>query len=197
VALDSKAQMRAKYNWWESDSDVALMESARQNKAHANYLLAKHGQLDEQSRQKINFRLYTAMLELTVETATIPFSLVRAPAELLEGAVGTGVRSFGAAKNTTRVGRWMSEAEHTAMMDTGRVVESQLKGVTSVSSPPNPTAWVSKSNASPAFVEFDIPSPALQASDGVWGKIYGPNSMFGPKLGITEMPPATNIIRVK
>ncbi len=91
----------------------------------------------------------------------------------------------------------MSEAEHAAMTNTGRVVESNLKGITSVSSPPNPTARVPKGNGSPVFTEFDIPSSALRASDGVWGKIYGPNSLFGPKLGITEMPPATNILRVK
>jgi hypothetical protein len=32
---------------------------------------------------------------------------------------------------------------------------------------------------------------------GVWGKIWGPNSIWGPKLGITEMPTATNISRLK
>jgi hypothetical protein len=44
------------------------------------------------------------------------------------------------------------------------------------------------------FVQFDIPSSALNASDGVTGKIFGPNSIFGPKLGITEMPSASNIV---
>ena len=96
-----------------------------------------------------------------------------------------------------RACRWMSEAEFKGMQSSGRVVESELKGVTSVSSPPNPTAWVPKSNGSPIFAEFDSPSSAVKATDGVWGKIYGPNSVFGPKLGITEMPPATNIIQVK
>jgi RHS repeat-associated protein len=83
------------------------------------------------------------------------------------------------ANSVSRVGRWMSETEFQAMQNSGRVVESQLKGITSVSSPPNPTAWVPKGNGSPAFAEFDIPSSSLRASDGVWGKIYGPNSIFG------------------
>lgn len=113
------------------------------------------------------------------------------------GAVAGLGRSSLAANNTTRVGRWMSEAEHGAMLDTGRVIESRLNGVTSVSSPPNPAAWVPKGGGSPIFAEFDIPSSALRASDGSWGKIWGPNSIFGPKLGITEMPPATNITPFK
>jgi len=113
------------------------------------------------------------------------------------GAISDFDRASLAANSTTRVGRWMSEAEHGAMMDTGRVVESRLNGVTSVSSPPNPAAWVPKGNGSPVFAEFDIPSSALRASDGSWGKIWGPNSIFGPKLGITEMPTATNITRLK
>jgi hypothetical protein len=40
------------------------------------------------------------------------------------------------------------------------------------------------------------PYPQLSSitPDGVTGKIFGPNSIFGPKLGITEMPEATNIL---
>lgn len=45
------------------------------------------------------------------------------------------------------------------------------------------------------LVEFNIPANALRASDGVTGKIFGPNSIFGPKLGISEMPTATEILQ--
>jgi len=99
----------------------------------------------------------------------------------------------GAAKGTVRVGRWMSEAELTAMQQSGRVVESRLNGVTSVTSPPNAMKWLTQTEGT-HFVEFSIPKDALRATDGVTGKIFGPNSIFGPKLGITEMPAATDIV---
>lgn len=92
-----------------------------------------------------------------------------------------------------RVGRWMSEAELAAMQKTGRVVESQLNGVTSVTSPPNAQAWMRQTDGT-HFVEFNVAKDALRATDGVTGKIFGPNSIFGPKLGIKEMPVATNIV---
>lgn len=86
----------------------------------------------------------------------------------------------------------MSKAEHEEMVDTDRVVESNRNGVTSITTPPNATEWIKQTDGS-RFVEFDVPSSAVRANDGVTGKIFGPNSIFGPKLGITEMPPATNI----
>jgi hypothetical protein len=87
----------------------------------------------------------------------------------------------------------MSPQELKLMQAEGRVQESLLNGVTSVSVPPNPTAWNAAGEGS-VFAEFDVPSSAVRnISPNGWGKIYGPNSIFGPKLGITEMPPATNI----
>lgn len=91
-----------------------------------------------------------------------------------------------------RVGRWMSEAEHNAMVATGRVQESTLNGVTSVSSPPNASAWIRQTTA-PRYVEFDVPAGAVRPGVSPNAKIYGPNSIFGPRLGISEMPPALNI----
>jgi hypothetical protein len=136
--------------------------------------------------------------QVAIEFATAGFGEYISNLSTVRRLAGAGTRySIRAANNTTRVGRWMSEVEYSSMTGSGRVVESRLEGVTSVSSPPNPAAWVPKGNGSPVFVEFDIPSSALRASDGVWGKIWGPNSMWGPKIGITEMPPATNIIRLK
>lgn len=41
-----------------------------------------------------------------------------------------------------RVGRWMGESEKAQMESSGRVVESNLRGVTSVTSPPNPGLWL-------------------------------------------------------
>jgi len=95
-------------------------------------------------------------------------------------------------EGTTRVGRWMGKTEHEAMVNSGNVIESKLGGVTSVTTPPNATAWIRQTDGS-RFVEFDVPSSTIRASDGVTGKIFGPNSFLGPKKGITEMPPASNI----
>jgi hypothetical protein len=92
----------------------------------------------------------------------------------------------------TRVGRWMSQAENDAMVAAGRMQEStSLRGVTSVTSPPNAATWARQTEGT-IFTEFNVPSEVLR---GGGSKIYGPNSIFGPKLGITEMPPATNIIQ--
>ncbi len=79
------------------------------------------------------------------------------------------------------------------MQATGRVQESFNNGVTSVTLPPNPAAYAN-APAGDVFVQFDVPPSAIGASDGVWGKIFGPNSIFGPVKGITQMPPATNIV---
>jgi RHS repeat-associated protein len=94
--------------------------------------------------------------------------------------------------NLCKVGRWMSGSELSSMEKTGRVQESRLNGVTSVTFPPNPDSY---KNPPPGdmYVEFFVPCGRLRKIPGGWGKIYGPNSVFGPKLGITEMPPALGI----
>lgn len=97
------------------------------------------------------------------------------------------------AADTVTVGRWMSQSELDAMQETGQVQESFNNGVTSVSLPPDPAAYTN-APAGDVFVQFDVPQSAIGASDGTWAKIYGPNSIFGPIRGITEMPPATNIV---
>jgi hypothetical protein len=86
----------------------------------------------------------------------------------------------------------MSKAEHEAMEATGRVQQSTLNGVTSVSRPGDPTAWV-KQTIGTWYVEFDVPSCAVRGV-GNNSKIYGANSILGPRLGITEMPSASNIV---
>jgi hypothetical protein len=84
----------------------------------------------------------------------------------------------------------MSDGELKAMQTSGRVVESKLEGVTSVST--EAATWIRQTDGK-FFVEFDVPTNVLKAFDGVTGKIYGPSSIFG-KLGIIEMPTATNIV---
>lgn len=106
-----------------------------------------------------------------------------------------GILTFGleaaSRQGVTRVGRWMSPAEHDAMVASGKVQESWLKGVTSVSNPPDPSKWVRQTSGT-RYVEFDVPTSAVRGA-GDNSKIYGPSSLFGPKTGVTTMPPATNI----
>ena len=74
------------------------------------------------------------------------------------------------------------------MRETGFVQESLYnEGVTSVSIPPNPTAWLGAKPGT-VFVEFDVPSISIRAQGNGWGKIWGPNSIFGG-----EMPQATQV----
>lgn len=98
-----------------------------------------------------------------------------------------------AAADTVTVGRVMSQAELDAMTETGQVQESFNNGVTSVTLPPSPTAYAAGPSGD-VFVQFDVPESSIGASDGTVAKIYGPNSIFGPVKGITQMPPATNIV---
>jgi hypothetical protein len=94
---------------------------------------------------------------------------------------------------TTTVGRFMSRAELDKMLATGRVQESTGKGITSVTFPPNPSLYRAGPKGD-TFVQFDVPLSAVRATGTGTGKIYGPNSVFGPHFGITEMPRATNIL---
>jgi RHS repeat-associated protein len=100
---------------------------------------------------------------------------------------------FVADRAIVTVGRVMSQSELDAMVATGRVQESFNNGVTSVTLPPNPGAYTAGPSGD-VFVQFNVPRSAIGASDGVVAKIYGPNSIFGPAKGITQMPPATNIV---
>jgi hypothetical protein len=112
------------------------------------------------------------------------------------GGVGTAVSGDANAINevtqTVTVGRVMSAEEYEAMVATNTVQESFNGGVTSVTIPPNPSGYRA-GPSSDIYVQFDVPQSAINASANGWGKIYGPTSIFGPALGITEMPPATNI----
>jgi RHS repeat-associated protein len=111
-------------------------------------------------------------------------------------AIGGFGSSLASRLGTVRVGRWMSQQEYQAMVKEGMVQESTLSGVTSVTVPPNPNAYLDAAPKS-VFVEFDVPAGALRSAGGQgWGKIYGPNSMFAEKLGITQMPAATGIVPI-
>jgi RHS repeat-associated protein len=108
--------------------------------------------------------------------------------EIASGEVN-GLSSSG----TVRVGRWMSELEYKQMRDTGRVVESQLR-VTNVAFPANSSAYAADT-AGKLYVEFNVPRDALHFVDtsNGWAKIHGPSSPFATRLGVTQMPVASEI----
>ena len=97
--------------------------------------------------------------------------------------------------DASRVGRWMGKAEHEAMVASGMVQESFLKGVTSVASPSNPLTYKA-SGAGSRYIEFNVRTSALKHADGLTAKIYGPTSIFAKFFNITSMPSATNIVHV-
>jgi hypothetical protein len=92
-----------------------------------------------------------------------------------------------------KVGRWMSDAEFRQMITTGRVVESAAGGVTHVIVPADPSGY---RNALPGdqYVEFEVDDSRLVAPNppSGFGVIWGPNSIFGKKTGVTDMPVAVN-----
>ena len=102
---------------------------------------------------------------------------------------------------TSRVGRWMSEAEYKAMLESGQV-QAPLNGAGAihVTVPPNASAFKPPPQST-HFVEFDVPTGQLRVHDTVngWGRVFGPGSLearaaAAKRLAVpTEMPPATNI----
>jgi RHS repeat-associated protein len=133
--------------------------------------------------------------EPIVDTLSVPNDTLGniGGAVVLVAATGRIGGGKAAPSNTVRVGRWMGQAEQDAMIASGRAQESTLNGVTSVSKPPDPSAWA-KQTSGANYVEFDVASSAVRGA-GTNSKIYGPNSIFGPTLNVTEMPPATNIVQ--
>jgi RHS repeat-associated protein len=109
--------------------------------------------------------------------------------------VGPSLASLGLyTRPTVRVGRWMSKTELEQMRNDQRMVESTNNGISGVTVPPNPDAYKDVKPGE-VFVEFDLPEDALQGytENNGWAKVWGPSSIFAEKVGITEMPPATNI----
>jgi RHS repeat-associated protein len=129
---------------------------------------------------------------LFLGAALIPLIVEPELAPLRAGGLGLGAAEE-AGVATTTVGRYMSQAELDAMTTSGRVQESFNNGVTSVTVPPNPGLYRA-APTSDIFTQFDVPTSSLNGVGTGTAKIYGPNSIFGPRLGITEMPPATNIV---
>jgi RHS repeat-associated protein len=99
----------------------------------------------------------------------------------------------------TRVGRWMSPAEHEAMTGSGMVQEGG-GGTTYVAHPADSAAYGQQAAAGSRYVEFDVPRESLAPYRGKegWAQIPGPNSLYG-RLAVMrglpspEFPSALNI----
>ena len=115
-----------------------------------------------------------------------------------EGELSTQNVTKGAGKtSTTRVGRWMSQAEYKKMLESGTVPES-FSGTTHVANPADMSAFGKQAKPGSIYVEFDVPSTSIKPTSNGWSKIIGPNSLEGRlalKKGLTlpEMPKASNI----
>ena len=115
------------------------------------------------------------------------------------GGASGAAAGGGTAGGLARVGRWMSEAEFTAMGRTGMVQESVNLGVTNVAYPANATAFINQAQVGSLYVEFSVPASSVISKGGGWGLIPGPNSIYG-RLAIQQgrpvpqMPPAINIV---
>jgi len=109
---------------------------------------------------------------------------------------------IGAEASTVRVGRWMSEAEYSAMSKSGIVQESS-SGTTHVLFPAdgNGAGFAKQAKPGSRYVEFDVPATSVKKTAEGWGKIPGPKSLEGrlaEKKGLPppEMPAAKNVTPV-
>jgi hypothetical protein len=103
-----------------------------------------------------------------------------------------------AAKEMTTVGRWMSKEEYALMKETGKVQES-LSGTTHVANPADASAFMNQAKPGSVYVEFQVPTSSLKATNEGWAKIVGPNSLEGrlaarKGLEIPQMPEVTDIV---
>ena len=103
----------------------------------------------------------------------------------------------GARTETTRVGRWMSQAEYDKMVKT-KVVQESYSGTTHVANPASIDAFGKQAKPGQVYVEFDVPTTSLKQTNKGWAKILGSNTLEGrlaAKKGnpIPDMPTATNI----
>lgn len=105
-------------------------------------------------------------------------------------------------KETSTVGRWMSDNEYTKMTETGKVQMSPNGNRTYVAVPPSKDAFPSAPKGS-LYTEFDVNSNSIYpAGNDNWAQIPGPGSLIdrlNQKKGlppITEMPDAVNIKKI-
>jgi RHS repeat-associated protein len=141
--------------------------------------------------------------KVVVAQAKDPLTYV-GPAIAVVGALKAAVlivkigKAEEAVVDTTRVGRWMSKAEHEKMLASGKVQES-FTGTTHVTNPANPATFMRQAKPGSNYVEFDVPTSSVKAtSENGVSKILGPRtteSRLAIKNGkpALQMPSCSNI----
>jgi RHS repeat-associated protein len=111
--------------------------------------------------------------------------------------LGQGTAASGLTKGTVTVGRWMSEVEHTLMVNSGKVVESRTL-TTHVANPANAETFMKQAAPGSRYVEFGVPSNSLKMAGQGVAKVIGPNSLEGRLAAlrgspVPQMPTASDI----
>jgi hypothetical protein len=102
------------------------------------------------------------------------------------------------ARETSTVGRWMSQDEFNKTVSTSTVQESRT-GTTHVTSPADPSVYKPTAPPGSVHAQFDVPTSSIMpTSAGGVAKIIGPNSMEGKLAAskgkpVPQMPQASNI----
>ena len=102
-----------------------------------------------------------------------------------------------AAKETVTVGRWMSAAEHSLMINSGKVVESRTF-TTHVASPANVETFMKQAAVGSRYIEFGVPIESIKTTSQGVAKVIGPNSLEGRLAAAKgnptpQMPTASDI----
>ncbi len=122
---------------------------------------ATHSEIEEVARS-------AATTRPQAEPIVVGFAAARRP----------GVAANGG-DDPARVGRWMSQSEHEAMVSTGRVQPGRFSPHTDVSHPASPTAFSPTNPLTSRYVEFNVPRSSLvQGGKEGWAHIPGPDSIF-------------------
>jgi hypothetical protein len=128
-------------------------------------------------------KFYTSIGKEVVDTFKDPYRLGNLCGQVTTTALlfslGNGNKAPTAEVcKTTRVGRWMSQAECNKMIETGTVQFSTNGNTTYVSNPANIDAYISAPyKHKSVYVEFDVATSALYpASKSTWSQIPGPGS---------------------
>ncbi|PYG83894.1 RHS repeat-associated protein [Ruminiclostridium sufflavum DSM 19573] len=132
----------------------------------------------DQNMQIVNGLLLVASLGTDFVGALEYNMTLEAKISEVTASVGKGTVNSVPQVQTTRVGRWMSQAEYDTMVKTGKVQMSPNGNTTYVANLANPNAFKAASNGS-VYVEFDVPKNSIYpAGNENWGQISGPGSLM-------------------
>ncbi|WP_245609108.1 RHS repeat domain-containing protein [Vibrio rhizosphaerae] len=148
--------VKSKTAGWTEFKDAWNLAGQRYNQAPEDVLDAFSEKVTPDTSNKINGIMYASAGFIGLKTAGKKFTVTNS--------------------GTTTVGRWMSKAEHEAMLKSGKVQES-YSGTTHVANPAQAEAFLKQAAPGSRYVEFNVPSSSLKQTSEGWAKIAGPNSL--------------------